>query len=66
MVARASPPGRSSIGMPSVASGPKPWAPIEVGQVQGPALFMSGKLKLTGDLMFGAQVQGFFETPKAR
>ena len=38
---------------------------LTAGQVQGPALFMSGKLKLTGDMMFGAQVQGFFETPKA-
>ena len=38
---------------------------LTAGQVQGPALFMSGKLKLTGDLMFGARVSGFFDTPKA-
>jgi putative sterol carrier protein len=34
------------------------------GQAQGPQLFMSGKMKLKGDMMFAMQMQGFFETPK--
>lgn len=34
------------------------------GQAQGPQLFMSGKLKVAGDLMFSAQIMNFFETPK--
>jgi putative sterol carrier protein len=38
---------------------------MTAGQVQGPALFMSGKLKLSGDLMFGARVAGFFDPPRA-
>ncbi len=30
------------------------------GQAQGPQLFMSGKLKLQGDMMFAMQMEGFF------
>ena len=33
-----------------------------VGQAQGPQLFFSGKLKVTGDLMFSQQVSTFFQT----
>jgi putative sterol carrier protein len=38
---------------------------LTAGQAQGPGLFMSGKLKLSGDLMFGARVAGFFDPPRA-
>jgi putative sterol carrier protein len=31
-----------------------------MGQAQGPQLFMTGKLKLTGDLMFAQRVNDFF------
>jgi len=31
-----------------------------VGQAQGPQLFMAGKLKVGGDLMFAQRVSGFF------
>lgn len=34
-------------------------------QVQGPQLFMGGKLKVAGDVMFSARIQTFFEQPKA-
>jgi putative sterol carrier protein len=34
-----------------------------VGQAQGPSLFMTGKLKVAGDLMFAQQVSGFFRQP---
>ncbi|HEX2295328.1 MAG TPA: SCP2 sterol-binding domain-containing protein [Actinomycetota bacterium] len=30
------------------------------GQAQGPQLFMTGKIKLQGDMMFAMQMQGFF------
>lgn len=30
-------------------------------QVQGPQLFMRGKLKLQGDMMYAMKMQGFFE-----
>ncbi len=32
-------------------------------QADGTQLFMSGKLKLQGDMMFAMQMQGFFERP---
>ena len=32
------------------------------GQAQGPQLFFSGKLKVTGDIMFSQQVSTFFRT----
>lgn len=35
------------------------------GQAQGPQLFMSGKLKVSGDLMFSQRITGFFATPSA-
>ena len=31
------------------------------GEAQGPALFMSGKLKIKGDMMFAMQMQNFFK-----
>ena len=33
------------------------------GQADGTQLFMSGKLKLQGDMMFAMQMQGFFDRP---
>jgi putative sterol carrier protein len=30
-------------------------------QAQGPQLFMSGKLKLQGDMMWAMQMQNYFE-----
>ena len=33
------------------------------GQAQGPQLFMTGKIKLQGDMMFAMQMQGFFNAP---
>jgi len=34
-----------------------------MGQAQGPQLFMQGKLKLTGDLMFAQRFSDFFAQP---
>ncbi|MFN2587791.1 MAG: SCP2 sterol-binding domain-containing protein [Actinomycetota bacterium] len=31
------------------------------GQAEGPQLFMTGKIKLQGDMMFAMQMQGFFK-----
>jgi putative sterol carrier protein len=41
------------------------FARLTAGQAQGPQLFMTGKLKVSGDLMFATRVTGLFETPKA-
>ena len=35
------------------------------GAQSGPAMFMTGKLKIEGDLMFASQVAGFFHIPQA-
>lgn len=34
------------------------------GQIHGPQLFMAGKLKVGGDLLFSTRVETFFERPK--
>ena len=34
-----------------------------LGQADGTQLFMSGKLKIQGDMMFAMQMQGFFDRP---
>src|SRR5436190_20749948 len=36
---------------------------LVTGNAQGPALFMSGRLKIEGDLMFSAQIQSMFRIP---
>lgn len=40
------------------------FAKLVTGKAQGPALFMTGKLKVSGDLMFAQQVNGFFDRPQ--
>ena len=36
---------------------------IVTGNASGPMLFMSGKLKIEGDLMFAAQIPAMFTIP---
>jgi putative sterol carrier protein len=36
---------------------------LVTGNANGPMLFMSGKLKIEGDLMFSAQIQSMFRIP---
>ncbi|HVS29065.1 MAG TPA: SCP2 sterol-binding domain-containing protein [Solirubrobacteraceae bacterium] len=38
---------------------------LVTGNASGPDLFMQGKLKIEGDLMFAAQVAGLFKVPQA-
>lgn len=47
----------------SFSIGPVDFLRLVSGNAAGPALFMSGKLKIEGDLMFAAQVTGLFEIP---
>lgn len=37
---------------------------LVTGNANGPMLFMSGKLKLEGDMMFAPRVQSFFRIPR--
>jgi putative sterol carrier protein len=36
---------------------------LVTGNAQGPAMFMSGQLKIEGDLMYSAQIQSMFRIP---
>jgi putative sterol carrier protein len=38
---------------------------LVTNNVQGPELFMTGKLKLEGDMMFAAQLPALFTIPSA-
>jgi putative sterol carrier protein len=38
---------------------------LVTGNASGPQMFVTGKLKIEGDLMFAARVQGFFKVPAA-
>lgn len=42
------------------------FAKLITAQAQGPQLFMSGKLKVSGDIMFSQRITGFFATPSAQ
>ncbi|HEX9313023.1 MAG TPA: SCP2 sterol-binding domain-containing protein [Actinomycetota bacterium] len=42
-----------------------PFARMVTGQANGMQLFMTGKLKVSGDLMFAPRIMNFFEPPKA-
>jgi putative sterol carrier protein len=37
---------------------------LTAGKAGGPALFLQGKLRISGDLMFAPRIMGFFEIPK--
>lgn len=55
------------------ADGPKvaltadlvPFVRLITGQAQGPTLFMQGKLRISGDLMFSQRISTFFRQPGA-
>lgn len=38
---------------------------LVTGQAGGPALFMTGKLRVSGDLLFAQQILRFFDQPEA-
>jgi putative sterol carrier protein len=44
--------------------GPVPFLRLVTGNAAGPLLFMTGKLKIQGDLALAARAPGFFEIPK--
>ena len=44
---------------------PVPFLKLISGQASGPELFMSGKLKIEGDLMFAPQIATMFRIPTA-
>lgn len=49
----------------TITAAPVPFLKLVTGQESGPAMFMTGKLKLKGDLMFASQMTSFFRIPTA-
>src|SRR5207247_456648 len=45
--------------------GPVPFLKLVSGNANGPMLFMSGKLKIEGDLLFAAAITSLFRIPNA-
>jgi putative sterol carrier protein len=54
----SAPDPRLTLGLPLVD-----FVRLIFGQADGTQLFMTGKLKLKGDMMFAMQMQGFFDRP---
>jgi putative sterol carrier protein len=48
-----------------ITAAPVPFLKLVTGQQSGPVLFMTGKLKLEGDVMFASRMTAFFRIPTA-
>jgi putative sterol carrier protein len=48
-----------------ITCAPVPFLKLVTGQQSGPVLFMTGKLKLEGDVMFASRMTSFFRIPSA-
>jgi putative sterol carrier protein len=49
----------------ALSAAPVPFLKLVTGNESGPGLFMTGKLKIKGDLMFATQMTSFFRIPSA-
>jgi putative sterol carrier protein len=49
----------------TLSMGLSPFAKLVTGQAQGPQLFMTGKLSVSGDLFLAQRLTGFFDQPSA-
>ena len=49
----------------AITADPVPFLKLVTGQEAGPVMFMAGKLKIEGDLMFATQMTSFFRIPSA-
>ena len=48
-----------------ITTAPVPFLKLVTGQQSGPVMFMTGKLKLEGDVMFASRMTSFFRIPTA-
>jgi putative sterol carrier protein len=48
-----------------ISAAPVPFLKLVTGQESGPAMFMTGKLKLSGDMLFASRMTSFFRIPTA-
>lgn len=49
----------------AIVVAPVPFLKLVTGQQSGPVLFMTGKLKLEGDVIFASRLTSFFRIPSA-
>jgi putative sterol carrier protein len=49
----------------TITTGPVHFVKLVTGQQSGPVMFMTGKLKLDGDVMFASRMTSFFRSPTA-
>jgi putative sterol carrier protein len=49
----------------TITTAPVPFLKLVTGQQSGPVMFMTGKLKLDGDVMFASRMTSFFRIPTA-
>jgi putative sterol carrier protein len=49
----------------TIRVGPVQFLKLASGQASGPALFLTGKLRLEGDVMLASRLTGFFRIPNA-
>jgi putative sterol carrier protein len=49
----------------TITAAPVPFLKLVTGQQSGPVMFMTGKLKLEGDVMFASRMTSFFRIPTA-
>lgn len=47
----------------TITAAPVPFLKLVTGQDSGPAMFMTGRLKIKGDLMFASNMTSFFKIP---
>jgi putative sterol carrier protein len=47
----------------AITTGPVHFLKLVTGQLSGPVLFMTGKLRLEGDVMFASRMTSFFRIP---
>lgn len=47
----------------TITAAPVPFLKLVTGQASGPAMFMTGKLKIAGDLLFASQMTSLFRIP---
>lgn len=48
-----------------ITCAPVPFLKLVTGQQSGPVMFMTGKLKLDGDVLFASRITSFFRIPSA-
>jgi len=49
----------------AIIAAPVPFIKLVTGQDSGPAMFLSGKLQIKGDLLFASRMTSFFRIPRA-